>query len=363
MNPIPAGVAVSLLAAGVLVLSGCGASTATHPTPRVVGCGGKTTLTTTGATSEAKAMDHFVDAFEDVCSDQTVEYTPKGSGAGIRDFIGDRTDFGGSDSPLAEQEYRDAHQRCGSPAWHLPVIFSPIGIAFNLKGVSSLRLNGPTAAKIFNGAITAWNDPAIQMLNPGIILPTQPIRVVFRSDEAGPTDNFQQYLSAVSDGAWSKGAGKTFNGGVGVGAAGDDGVATTVAATEGTITYVTWSAAQWWALNTAKIITSASPDAVGITTISTAKTVTGATPKKQGYDLVVDTASFYHASEPGSYPIVMATYEIVCSKYPEAQTGTAVKAFLQSTTGAGQNGLREQGYIRIPHALKSKLMEAVNSIT
>jgi phosphate transport system substrate-binding protein len=362
VNTSPVSVAWNLLAAGVLLLTGCGANPATHPPFHTVGCGGKATLTTSGATSQAKAMDHFVDAFETACSSQTVEYTPNGSGAGIRDFIDGKTDFAGSDSPLSEQEYRDAHRRCGSPAWHLPVLFSPIGIAFNLKGVSSLRLNGPTAARIFNGAITAWNDPAIQTLNPSVTLPAEAIRVVFRSDESGPTDNFQHYLSLVSGGAWGKGGGRTFNGGVGIGAAGDDGVGTLVSATEGAIAYVTWSAAQWWALNTAKIITPASPDSVGISTISVAKTVTGATLTSQGNDLVVDTVSFYNPSQRGSYPIVMVTYEIVCSKYPDTQTGTAVKAFLQSATGAGQNGLREQGYLRIPHNFKPKLEDAVNSI-
>lgn len=362
MKPARVGVALHLLAVGLLVLSGCGASTAANPASRTVGCGGKATLATSGATAEAKAMDHFVDAFEDACSGQTVEYTARGGGAGIRDFVDGRTDFAGSGSPLAETEYRQAYGRCGSPAWHLPVVFSPIGIAFNVKGVGSLRLNGPTAAKIFNGAITAWNDPALQALNQDVTLPAEPIRVVFRSDEAGVTDNFQQYLYVVSDGAWGKGAGRTFHGSVGVGAAGDDGVATTVAATEGTIAYVTWSVAQWWALQTAKLITSAGPDAVGISSASIAKAVSGATLRGQGNDLVVDTVSFFHPIQPGSYPIVMAIYQIVCSRYPDAQAGTAVKAFLQSAIGAGQKGLREQGYIRVPYGLKPKLSDAVNSI-
>ena len=52
--------------------------------------------------------------------------------------------------------------------------------------------------------------------------------------------------------------------------------------------------------------------------------------------------SFYKPTQPGSYPIVLATYEIVCSKYPDAQVGTAVKAFLQSTIGAGSEWLGGQ---------------------
>lgn len=59
---------------------------------------------------------------------------------------------------------------------------------------------------------------------------------------------------------------------------------------------------------------------------------------------------------------MLATYEIVCSKYPDSQVGTVVKAFLQITLGAGQNGLADNGYIPIPDAWKSWLRSAVNAI-
>lgn len=60
---------------------------------------------------------------------------------------------------------------------------------------------------------------------------------------------------------------------------------------------------------------------------------------------------------------MLATYEIVCSKYPDAEVGTAVRAFLQSTIGAGQNGLEENGYIPLPSAFQQKLTTAVNAIS
>lgn len=80
----------------------------------------------------------------------------------------------------------------------------------------------------------------------------------------------------------------------------------------------------------AQIITSAGPDPVAITTESVGKTIAGAKIMGQGNDLVLDTSSFYRPTQPGSYPIVLATYEIVCSKYPDATTGTAVRAFMQA---------------------------------
>lgn len=196
-------------------------------------CGGKKALKASGSTAQANAMTRFVNAFEQACPGQTLNYTANGSGAGISEFNGKQTDFGGSDSPLAPSEYAAAQQRCGSPAWNLPVVFGPIAITYNVAGLNSLNLDGATAAKIFNGAITTWNDPGIQALNPGVALPAEPIHVVFRNDESGTTDNFQKYLDAAADGAWGKGAGKTFKGGVGEGAKGNDGTSAAIKATEG----------------------------------------------------------------------------------------------------------------------------------
>lgn len=364
------GATLSVLATGALVLSGCGTdnnaggkSAATGASSGQVGCGGKKTLKASGSTAQANAMTRFVNAFEHACPGQTLNYTANGSGAGISEFIGKQTDFGGSDSPLATNEYASAQQRCGSPAWNLPVVFGPIAITYNVRGLTSLSLDGPTAAKIFNGAITTWNDPAIQALNAGTTMPAQRIHVVFRNDQSGTTDNFQHYLDSASDGAWGRGAGKTFNGGVGEGAKGNDGTSAAIKATEGSITYNEWSFAKAQNLTMAKIITSAGSDAVAISADSVGRTISGATVSGQGNNLVLDTNSFYKPTQPGSYPIVLATYEIVCSRYPDSQVGTAVKAFLQSTIGAGQDGLADNGYIPIPDSFKSRLSTSVNAIT
>ena len=103
------GVAISVLASGALVLSGCGSdknategSAPAGPSAANVNCGGKPTLKASGSTAQANAMTRFVNAFEQACSGQTLNYTGNGSGAGISEFIGKQTDFGGSDS-AAEQ--------------------------------------------------------------------------------------------------------------------------------------------------------------------------------------------------------------------------------------------------------------------
>ena len=144
---------------------------------------------------------------------------------------------------------------------------------------------------------------------------------------------------------------------------GNDGTAAAVKRTEGAITYNEWSFAQGQHLDMAKIITSAGPDPVSISADSVGKTIASAGIINKDNDLVLDTISFYRPSQPGSYPIVLATYEIVCSKYPDSATGKPVKAFLQNSIGAGQNGLAESGYIPVPDEFKSRLSTAIDAIS
>ena len=325
-------------------------------------CGGDPSLKASGSTAQANAMERFVAAFSQACPGQSLTYQANGSGAGINEFMSDQTDFGGSDSPLSKGEYDRAQQRCGAPVWNLPMVFGPIAIAFRLDGLASLNLDGPTAAKIFNGTITTWNDPAIVALNAGIELPATAIRVVSRSDESGTTDNFQRYLDTASAGAWGKGAGRTFNGPAGQSAHGNAGVAAAAADTDGSITYTEWSFAQSHHLGMANVITSAGPDPVAISEESVGKTISSAWFIREGNDLALDTISFYRPNQAGAYPIVLATYEVVCSKYPDPQVGTAVRAFLQSAVGDGQNGLADHGYVPLPEAFKSRLSTAISAI-
>ncbi|MGZ4577072.1 MAG: substrate-binding domain-containing protein, partial [Mycobacterium sp.] len=106
------GAALSVVTAGALALSGCGSdnnasggSATSGSSLGKVSCGGKKTLKASGSTAQANAMTRFVNAFEQACSGQTLNYTANGSGGGIGDFTSDRTDFAGSDTSLAPIEY------------------------------------------------------------------------------------------------------------------------------------------------------------------------------------------------------------------------------------------------------------------
>ena len=353
---------VSLLIAGSMALSAC-TQLDTPPTYAKgvkVDCGGKQNLTGSGSTAQADAMDHFITGYEETCSGKQLAYTASGSGAGVADFLAAKTDFGGSDSPLSADEYAAAKQRCGgADGWNLPVVFGPIGITFNVKTTDVLTLDAPTLAKIFSGAITRWNDPAITALNG--TMPAEDIHVVYRSDASGTSDNFQQYLQAASGGAWTKGAGKTFNGGVGTSTQGNEGTSEAVKNTEGAITYNEWSYAMKQHLDVAGIKTAGGVVHIGNDWVG--KTISDVTIKGQGNDLVLDLSKVYATTTPGAYPILLASYEIVCSKYPDAEVGKAVKAFMQSTITEGQQGLTPLGYIPLPADFQTRVAAAVNSIS
>jgi len=378
VKPNRFGAALSLLAAGALMLSACGSDENTGGTGATTAgggtagdvaaaeCGGKKALKASGSSAQANAVTRFVNAYETACDGYTLNYTSSGSGAGVSEFVGGQTDFGGSDSPLSAEkgEVEKAKERCGgSDAWNLPTVFGPIAVTYNVSGVDGLALDGPTLAKIFNGAVTTWNAPEIAALNSGKTLPGDKINVIFRSDESGTTDNFQKYLDAASDGAWGKGAGKTFNGGVGEGAKGNEGTSAAIKNTPGSITYNEWSYATKQGLQIADVVTSAGSDPVKLSAESVGKSIDTVKIKGQGNDLVLDTSSFYKPAEAGAYPIVLPTYEIVCSKYPDAEVAPAVKAFLTAALGKGQEGLTEAGYIPVPDAFKSRLTDAVNAIS
>src|ERR1700722_19079437 len=89
--------AMSLLAAGATVLSGCEVPhTSMAYASVVVSCGGKSAISASGSTAQANAMKGFVSAYSKSCPGHSLNYTANGSGAGIADFLAGKSDFAGS---------------------------------------------------------------------------------------------------------------------------------------------------------------------------------------------------------------------------------------------------------------------------
>lgn len=355
---------VSTAAITVTVLAGCGTDDNLGGSTASAGaaaCAGKDTLTGEGSTAQQNAIALFNQAWGRLCPHKNVSYNPTGSAAGREQFVAGHVDFAGSDSPLSANQTKSAAKRCnGNPAWHLPLVFGPVALVYHLDGVNPLVVNADVVAKIFKGAITKWRDPAIVALNHGVALPDTEIAPIYRSDSSGTTDNFQKYLAAAAPQSWTKGAGSEFQGGVGEGAQKSAGVVQAVKATPGSIAYVERSLADPAGLPYAQIDEGSGP--VALTDDAARNAIDDAKFAGTDNDLRLDLNSIYGTKEPGAYPLVLATYEIVCSKSSDPGTSIALKAFLTAAANGGQRGLSAGGYIPLPDNFKQRLIVAIHAL-
>src|SRR5262245_29792659 len=179
-----------------------------------------------------------------------LNYQSIGSGGGIKQIQAKTVTFGASDMPLKAADLDK------SGLVQFPMVMGGVVPVINVEGVKpgELTLDGVTLAKIFLGEIKTWNDAAIQKLNAGVKLPSQPIVVVHRSDGSGTTFLFTDYASKVSADWKSKvGANTAVEWPVGIGAKGNEGVANNVAQTKGSIGYVEYAYAKQNKLNYARM--------------------------------------------------------------------------------------------------------------
>jgi phosphate transport system substrate-binding protein len=358
---------------GTFALTSCGSDNNATATPKASGSAATAsncptgTLNGEGSSAQKNAIEQAITDFQAACSGATVNYNPTGSGAGIKQFIAGQVDFAGSDSALKDKpatgatsiEQADADKACGSPAWNLPMVTGPIAVAYNVKGVDKLILTPAVTAKIFNGLIKTWNDPAIAALNPGVTLPAQAIKVFFRSDESGTTDNFTKYLKGSAPSDWPQETGKKWTG-KGEGKEKSAGVANAVKSTDGGITYAEWSFAKDNKLGIAQIDNGAGP--VELTGESVGKAVSAAKLAGTGNDLKLKLD--YATKEAGAYPILLVTYEIVCSKSKDSAKATLTKAFLKSfATADMQTKLQTIGYAPLPAEIQAKVTTAIDALS
>jgi phosphate transport system substrate-binding protein len=365
------GLVASVALVGSIALTACGSddnagtpgasssSTTTSACPK----GG--TLNGEGSSAQKNAIEEVISSFQDECAGTTINYNPTGSGAGIKQFTAGQVDFAGSDSALKTEEKdgvveSDAAAKfCGSPAWNLPMVTGPIAISYNVKGVDKLVLTPEVAANIFAGKVTTWNDASIAKLNSGATLPSEPIKVFFRSDESGTTENFTKYLKAAAPDAWTTDPGKKWLG-KGEGKEKSAGVAGAVKATEGGITYAEWSYAKDNNLGIAQIDNGGGP--VELTGASVGKAVSAAKADGEGNDLRLKLD--YTTKEAGAYPILLVTYEIVCSKGKDAAKTALTKAFLTHFASADtQKSLEEIGYAPLPDEVRTKVDTAIAALS
>jgi phosphate transport system substrate-binding protein len=318
-----------------------------------------------GSTAQQAAQEAWIAEFENANSGATISYDPVGSGGGREQFISGGVAYGASDTPLSEDEGElgKAIKRCEpGELVEIPDYISPIAIIYNLPGVEELKLEPETLAKIFNQEIKEWNDPEIAKENPGVELPETRIVPVNRSDESGTTENFTDYLSKVAPKVWTHEVSGEWPVKGGEAANGTSGVVEAVSAGEGTIGYA--DASQAGELGIAKIKVGnewaePSPEA--------AAKVLELSPE----DKKDEKGKYVHAfavdrttKEPGTYPIILVSSLIGCTKYGSASEAGLVKAYFEyAISPEGQELAAEQaGSAPLSDALRKKLLPSAEAI-
>jgi phosphate transport system substrate-binding protein len=318
-----------------------------------------------GSTAQQAAQEAWIAKFENENSGVTISYDPVGSGGGREQFIAGGVAYAGSDAALSteEGELEKAEKRCEpGELIEVPNYISPIAIIYNLPGVEELKLDPETLAKIFAQEITSWDDPAIAKDNPGVELPSTRITPVNRSDESGTTQNFTEYLSEVVPSVWKFEVSGDWPVKGGEAASGTSGVVEAVSAGEGAIGYA--DASQAGELSIAKIKVGsewAEP------TAEAAAKVLEESPLDRELSPSKNTIAFEldrKTESQGTYPIVLTSYLIACTKYGSASEAEAVKAYAEYVVSSeGQKLAEEQaGSAPLSAALTKKVTPAVEAI-
>ncbi|MDR7356346.1 phosphate ABC transporter substrate-binding protein PstS [Paeniglutamicibacter sulfureus] len=313
-----------------LLLTGCGADYPLGEAQRQAAENNSSNLSGTvtggGSSAQNSAMNAWIGGFATMHPKVQVQYASVGSGAGRAGLLAGATNFAGSDAYLKESEVARSQETCGPEgAINIPTYISPISVAFNLPGVKELNFDAATIAKIFGGKITSWQDPAITALNPGVAIPDVPLTAVARSDDSGTTENFTDYLHAAAPENWEHDPSGSWPGGLGSEQAqGNSGVVTTVARTEGAVTYADDSLVDK-TLGKGKLKVGDSFVAVSGESAAIAVTASHRVPGRGANDIALELDR--STTKAGAYPLVLVSYFIVCSGYTDPNTVELVKAF------------------------------------
>lgn len=284
-------------------------------------------------------------------------YTSTGSGTGKNNSDNKIGDFWFSDSA-----HTGANKR--STIFHAPIVAAPIAVLVNLPAKKDIYLSSATVAKIFAGQITKWNDPAIVADNnrsvkstvyrktatgnvavdkdgkPIVLreavktiyytLPNKPIKVVFRSDTSGTSNNFTRFMNGVAPTVWTKPANDAFttafpgnindtaNIGRIVGANGSQGVATLASKSPYSITYAEKQWGTSFGLRAAYIGNASG----NFTYPDSAATSAFLGEAKQAADGIVTFD--YNTKVAGAYPIGVVSYMLLETSYADKAKGAAV---------------------------------------
>jgi len=346
-----------------LLAAACSSSTTNPPASGATGGGSSPTsgsenlsgtLNASGSTFQTNFQQSAISQFKSVQSGMTVNYGGGGSGKGRTDLAGGTVNFAGSDSPIPS---KDEPLFKGKKVLYFPVQIGPIAVAYNLSGVSNLKLDPKVLADIFSGKVTTWNDQEIKALNSGANLPGTKITLAVRSDSSGTTQNFSLFLQTAAGSAWTLGSSSTIKWpSTAHAASGGSGVAQVVKTTSGAIGYVDDSTAKASGLSTAMIKNKdgafVAPSSAGATAAASA-----VTPKP---DLTFTTVWQGGAT---AYPITYQSWDLVFAQQPNANDAAMLKAYIGYLLGQGQSLLEPLGLAPLPSNIDSMAKAQLDQIT
>jgi phosphate transport system substrate-binding protein len=308
------------------------------------------TLNGAGATFPAPLYEKYAREVTKAIPDLKMNYQAIGSGGGVNQTIAGTVDFGASDAAMTDDEIAKVKQG----VILVPTAGGAISVVYNAPGVNNLKLSRATLPAIFSGQITNWNDPKIKADNPGINLPSQPIKTVVRADGSGTTFIFSNHLSAISP---------YFKGRIGTSKSpkwltnslkgkGNPGVASLVSRTPGSIGYVEYQFAKSANLKAAEIQNKAGQYVAP--SLQTANAALSNVQFPSNYRVFV--------SDPTQgYPIVGMTWIMVYKSYKDPAKAKAVKSLVQWILTKGQDINDDLNYTRIPSGVATEVINTVNS--
>jgi phosphate transport system substrate-binding protein len=314
------------------------------------------TLNGAGSTFQLTFQQAAISAYKSVASGVTVNYDGVGSGSGRADLYAGTVNYAGSDSTIPSTEESKLN---GRKVLYFPVLIGPIDVAYNLPGVSNLKLTPKVISDIFQAKVTTWNASEIKSINPGVNLPSTPITLAVRSDSSGTTQNFTLFLQDAVGSAWALGSSSTVKWpSTAHAASGNGGVATVVKSTAGAIGYVDYSTAQASGLTGASIQNKAGQ--------FVAPSTTAASAAAAGVPVASDLTfhAVWASTDPSAYPITYQSWDIVYATQPNATDVSLLKGYLGFLLGAqGQALLAPLHYAPLPSNIDSMAVAQLSQIT
>ena len=311
------------------------------------------TLNGSGSTFQLTFQQAAIQAFKSVQSGMTVNYGGGGSGKGRTDLSSGVVQYAGSDSTIPASE--EANFK-GKTVLYFPVLLGPISVAYNLSGITTLKLTPEVIASIFQGKITSWNNSAITSINPGVSLPNTPITLAVRSDSSGTTQNFSLFLEKAAPTTWTLGSSSTIKWPATARAGnGNGGVAQIVKTTPGAIGYVDYADAKATGLSSAEV---KNKDGNYIAPSTDSATVAAD-------NTTVSSNLTFHAvwaSGAQAYPITYQSWVLAFESQSSSNTAKMLQAYIGYLLGAGQQLLPELGYAPLPTNLDNMAKAQLSKI-